>query len=308
MEKFAKDRTEQIRTIPAAFGPLLFLGVLLIVRDRTGAEKTGLTLEAQDTIEIAEQTGAVKAPDKIKQQASTNKPANISKLVDVAPSGKFFVFAPGYEESSRSALLEALLGKATKMSMKSIETLADLRADDPGVLVIALGGKDFKKLGSYKPDELKRRKVIGIGYGAAKLFADLGLAINGGQCAHGVIGEPQVSVVGNKTLAGDTVRSPVPVFNPPILDATGFHNDLFFGLYVGDGKLSQSGVDIVALQTADSKYAPIARQGNEVLVCVDAPADKWSNDFRKLVGEVAAAIDSHTAVDEQVKLPESEKP
>src|SRR3954471_11753890 len=128
MEKFAKDRTEQIRTIPAAFGPLLFLGVLLIVRDRTGAEKTRLTLEAQDTIEIAEQTGAVKAPDKIKQQASTNKPANISKLVDVAPSGKFFVFAPGYEESSRSALLEVLLGKATKMSMKSIETLADLRA------------------------------------------------------------------------------------------------------------------------------------------------------------------------------------
>jgi hypothetical protein len=114
---------------------------------------------------------------------------------------------------------------------------------------------------------LKDRKLIGIRYGAAKLFGELGFEINGGACAHGVVGPPRIGVAANSLLETSQFQSAIFVFNPPVLDEKSCHNVLFFGMYIGDKKPQRRDlVDVIAVQTADKNYAPIVRQGNHILV------------------------------------------
>ena len=216
--------------------------------------------------------------------------------VPVAPSLQYTVLAPPYSPESRDSLVQLLGDGGTPTKVRKIKSLAEIDQRIPGVLIIALDKKTFADIGPYHPQVLKQQKIVGIGHGAAKLFGELGLHINDGACAHGVVGPPRVNVQENSLVRRTGFESPMLVFDPPVLDPQGFHNELFFGMYVGENYSKPSDVDIVALQSADQNYAPIVRQGMQVMVCIDAPANSWSADFRHLIRATAAALDSQAIV------------
>ncbi|TWU29490.1 hypothetical protein [Bythopirellula polymerisocia] len=291
------SRTCRRKWMISADAPLsqfLLAGILLIIRDPNGNETKRLALEKGSRVEIVENTSLQTPSDPLKQ--SSSKPPNVNslELVDDQPSGRFTVFAPTYEPTATRLLTEMMTSVNKPDSVHVIDKLSDIGADDRDVVLLVMDSKAFLEIGDYDPQNLKQRKVIGIGYGAAKLFGELGLEINGGACAHGVQGPPRISMEPNRLIVESRVPAPLFVFEPPVIDAEHYHNDLFFGMYIGDKKpMRRDLVDIISLQTADKKYAPIVRQGVKVLICVDAPADQWSKPFRQLVNEIAIALDSH---------------
>jgi hypothetical protein len=87
------------------------------------------------------------------------------------------------------------------------------------------------------------------------------------------------------------------LFDPPVLDKN-FHNDILFGIYVGDKHPEiREGIDIIALYTTSRSYAPVTRQGNTVLIGVNSYIEHWSKPFQKFVRELAQAL--NTSKDKQ---------
>jgi Leucine-rich repeat (LRR) protein len=211
----------------------------------------------------------------------------------IASDRRVAVFAPGLESKGIEALKRTLSPDDEPASIVFAKTLAEAGKIDAGVLLIIMDGKAFENVGEYSVQDLKKRKVIGVGYGAAKLFGELELAINSGACAHGVPGVPRIQVQPNPLIDASAFGSPFNVFDPPIIDPkpNGAHNDFIFGVYVGEKKPEiRKLIDIIAIQTAMKDYAPVARQGNYVLICVDAPPDKWSAPFERLVRNIASQL------------------
>ena len=268
----------------ALLGPLVVAGVILIVRDKDGKEKIRIALDKNDKVEIVQENA-----DNRQAAATPADNGNAAKS-----SQPVRLFAPRYAKESTEALVQLLgpVHKSTEVVL--LKSLADISAKTPGVLVIAMDGKAFQDIGAYHPEVLKQQKVVGIGYGAAKLFGELGLAINGGAAPRGSGCAADCSRK-KQVVAAPAFESPLFVFDPPVLDTTDSHSELFFGMYVGDKHPKHADVEIIALQTADKNYAPIVRQGAHVLVCVDAPADKWSKEFRRLIQSVAVGLDSRLA-------------
>lgn len=226
--------------------------------------------------------------------ASPAQPSPVFGQISAAKSSfsKLSIFAPGYDREMLKRLEESFAEEQLSFSVTSIDSLAEIRWDESGVLVIVMDREAFLDVGDYSPGDLKHRKIIGIGYGAAKLFGELGLLINGGACKHGAIGPPRIIVQENQLLNKAEFENPIFVFDPPILDGDNFHNDTFFGVYVGDKEPIRRGLlDVIALQTTNLNYAPIIQQGNQILVCVDAPADKWSAKLQSLLCELALALE-----------------
>jgi hypothetical protein len=123
----------------------------------------------------------------------------------------------------------------------------------------------------------------------------LGLEINWGACAHGTAGEPRLTVVENGLVPSAKFPSPFFAFEPPNIDPKDSHNAFFFGVYLGPDKGPRHDLkDVIALQTNDTKYAAVVRQGRHILVGIDAPVDKWSPDLKRLITELAVSLDTHS--------------
>jgi serine/threonine protein kinase len=284
-----------------------FGGLTVLVRDRDGEETARLHLETGDVLEVSEAPPAAEpAPASPPRPIDTTPPQEVKaeppqqadalQLEADEPSGKYSLFAPTWSAEALKRLGDGLDREEARKVSTPIKTLSDLDPQDSSVLIVAMDGPGFLKIGDYNLEQLKQKKIIGIGYGAAKLFGELGLAINGGACAHGVVGPPRIRIGSNRLINDSLFAGPLFVFEPAILDEKNFHNDLFFGMYIGSKKPDRRDfVDIVAIQTASENYAPIVRQGDKVLICVDAPANQWSETMTRLVSEIAAALDSRRA-------------
>jgi hypothetical protein len=233
-----------------------------------------------------------------KKNTDSSQLVQIVEQIPAAKSSspKLSIFAPRYDREMLKRLENSFAEENLSFSVTFVDSLSNTLGDDSAVLVIVMDKESFLDVGDYSQEDLKHRKIIGIGYGAAKLFGELGLRINGGACAHGVIGPPRITVQENQLLKKNEFESPIFIFDPPILDGDRFHNKTFFGVYVGDKKpIRRDLLDVIALQTKDTNYAPIIRQGNHVLVCTDAPADKWSADLQRLIREITLALNGFDA-------------
>ena len=213
------------------------------------------------------------------------------------------IFAPGYDREMLKRLEMAFAKKELSSSVTSIDSLAEMGGDDSGVLVIVMSKEAFLDIGEYSPEKLKHRKIIGIGYGAAQLFGELGLEINGGACAHGTRGPPGILLRNNSALATENLENPFYLFTPRILDPTTYHNDFIFGVYIGErARESRKIIEVLGVLTKDHNYAPITKQGTHILVGVDAPVNNWSETLQKLLrvlviklGNAELSVDSKSA-------------
>ena len=206
------------------------------------------------------------------------------KAAAQSPPSKLLIFAPVYDREMLNRLEMAFAKEELSSSVTSIDSLADMRGDESGVLVIVMDKEAFLYVGDYNPEDLKHRKIIGIGYGAAKLFGELGLKINGGACAHGTRGPPGILLRNNTALATENLENPFYLFTPRILDPTTYHNDFIFGVYIGErARERRNEIEVLGVLTKNHNYAPITKQGTHILVGVDAPVNNWSEPLQKLL-------------------------
>ena len=208
----------------------------------------------------------------------------------------YAVFAPTQNQEAVDAYKKLLIAGDKESSVTLVPSLQEGIDSKADVLVIHLAKADLTPVGEYDPVQLKKRKTIGIGYGAAKIFENCGLKISAGHCAHGVIGTPVIRVTSETTIDKTKWTEPVTLFEPPSLDKTNAHNDFVFGIYVGDKKpKNREGIEIIALFNQDANYAPVTRQKDAILIGINAPIENWSESFRTFIHGLGPALQQKPA-------------
>jgi len=210
---------------------------------------------------------------------------------DLKPAAaRFVVYAAEDNSELGSSLFRVLRGDEKVSRFAKADTLQKAIESEADVLVLVLPQRELPKLDKTVLDALKKRKIVGIGFGAAQLFGKLGLEINGGHCAHGVSGPPSVNVPKSELLGEPNIEEPIAVFRdddepPPNADRLDA-----FAVYLPPGKDSLAGLDPIARWNSDSNYAPIVRQGNCVLIGVPGPATRWTAEFADLIRKTCLAL------------------
>jgi hypothetical protein len=213
----------------------------------------------------------------------------------------FALFAPGQSETTISALAKLFTQINKNASVTVVKNLPDAITSKADVAVLALSLKEFNSLGPYDADALKQRKVIGISFGAAKLYGAIGLKISWGACAHGM--EPRIKVEDNATIASAGFDKVFGVYAPKAPQRPGQDVEYMpFGIFTGYPEIHKGleDVDVVARFNGDLGYAPIVRQGNKILIGFNPHAEDWTEQFSDLVRKLAAALN------EPLKNPGSE--
>ena len=211
---------------------------------------------------------------------------------DDAKQVSYALFAPAQSEKSTSALKDLFTNDGKSASLTPVKTLSDAIASQADILVLAMNVSDFNGLGPYDEDALKKRKIIGIGFGAAKLFGKAGLKISAGNCAHGF--EPRIQVQDNATIPKEGFDKVFGVFGPnsPAYPAKDV-DYMPFGIYLGDKHPeTRPGLDVIARFSNATEYAPVVREGNAILIGFNPHAEDWSPLFRALIAIVASELNA----------------
>jgi len=205
---------------------------------------------------------------------------------------KFAIYSEAADAELASSLLRVLRDKEEKVTrvarVDTVEAAAESNAD---VLILVMTQRETRKFEKQVLDALKERKIIGIGFGAAQLFGQLGLEISGGNCMHGIFQPTTIKIV-KCALLGDAERAdPVPVFaeNPQETELNVSEID-FFAMFAPPRGKNAAAVDVIARWSKDMNYAPIVRQGNCILVGVPVPATLWSSAYSELMRNVCLRV------------------
>ncbi len=200
------------------------------------------------------------------------------------------VYASEADTEIGSSLFRALYSNGKRERFVKAQTIEQAVESGADVLVLVLPTRDLPKLEKGTLESLKKHKIVGIGYGAAQLFGQLGLEINGGACAHGVVGPPSLTIVKNELLGEPKHRKPLLVLQDrPVTELEAAKLDLIAAFLPPRGP-EASVVDVIARWTSDWNYAPIVRQGNCILIGIPAPATQWTSAYSDLVRETCLAL------------------
>src|SRR5436309_5620480 len=124
-------------------------------------------------------------------------------------NARFVVYAAEEDAELGSSLVRVLRGTEKVSKFAKADTLEKALESEADVLVMVLPKREPPKPDQKTLEVLKKRKIVGIGYGAAQLFGQLGLEINGGNCAHGVNGPPNVTVPQSELLGKPKSTDPI---------------------------------------------------------------------------------------------------
>jgi hypothetical protein len=186
--------------------------------------------------------------------------------------------------------LRTILVSNSELAVDAVRTLDDAIASSAEVLILFLTGDPHVVLNDDQITRLQNRKVIGIGYGAATIFAALGLEINNGACAHYGAMAMTLSVAPNQLR-------PLPGLSDPAGIAHG-HTNLpvdHIGMYIPRTSELTSVVDVIARAQIDPNYALIARQGHHILIGLVAPPYDWTPAYRNLFQALTHALHAYHA-------------
>src|SRR5262249_26433804 len=142
---------------------------------------------------------------KAQESGTTSAPAS--------ERAKFVVYSEAEDAELASSLLRVLRDKEEKVTrIARVDTVQAAAESNADVLILVMIQRETPKFEKQLLEALRKRKIIGIGFGAAQLFGQLGLEISGGNCMHGVFQPTTVKIV-KSALLGDPERAdPVPVF------------------------------------------------------------------------------------------------
>ncbi len=198
---------------------------------------------------------------------------------DTAPN--YGIYVASSDAGVRDSLKEILAAGEAESTVATFESLERAVASSAEVLVIALP----RSRDPYSDDlieGLKKKKVIGIGYGAAQLFGQLELEINGGACAHFGAMPDIVGVESDLLEKSWESRKISPYAEPTPGDD--------FGMYIPRLSEQVYFVDVIARVERDENYAPIVKQNNYVMIGISGTPSAWTDELRALVAGVASEL------------------
>ena len=206
---------------------------------------------------------------------------------------KFVIYSAEADAELGSSLFRVLRDKDGKPTWiakaESIEAAAKSEAD---VLILVMTSRQkAPKLDGDILEALKKRKIVGIGWGAAHVFWQLGLEINHGACA-GLVPQSTLKVTKSELLGTPKAADPVPIFaeHPDEVELEADERDVFWGIFCHPRGKDAAVVDVVARWGEDPNYAPIVRQGNCMLICIPVPATLWSAPYANLIRNLCLAL------------------
>jgi len=186
---------------------------------------------------------------------------------------------------SSEAIIEILEDGNEQRAVVVVDTIEEAIARDPEVVI--LRAERDRETSEGTLEGLRNHKVIGIGYGAAQLFGHLGLEINDGACAHDPDNPPRISLSENTLIGHSGSPESLVAFELP-RDAQG--GDVNFAMYTPERSHLCSVVEVVARWTGDEDYGPIVRQGNHIMIGLDAPPLTWTPPYRTLFKDLSEAM------------------
>ena len=172
----------------------------------------------------------------------------------------------------------------------SIEQAIESQAE---VLIFAMERRE--KVSEPLATALKTRKVIGIGYGTAQLFGQLGLEINGGACAHGSDRSPRIRIQANDLTGKPESVNSFTAFNISSDDPKAQRIDFNFSMHIPEKSHLRSVVDVIARSVSKEyphleNYASIARQGNYILIGLAAPPNTWTPRYCEFFRQLSRSL------------------
>jgi len=194
--------------------------------------------------------------------------------------------------ANRAAMgqLRAVLINGSDRTVDAAQTIDAAIASTAEVLILVLAEDRVAVLTGEQITRLQNRKVIGVGYGAAIVFAQLGLEINAGACAHFGAMSMQLSVEPNQLAQLPGLGDPAGI---PHGNATGPVDHV--GLHIPRPSQLVGVVDVIARAQSDPNYALIARQGHHILIGLDSPPDGWTPAYADLFRAIAHALHAYAA-------------
>jgi hypothetical protein len=201
----------------------------------------------------------------------------------------FAIFAPN-ETPADLAALSAVFGKGNPQNVKVVMSAEEAAKTPAEVLVLFLHQTSKRPFTGEMFPELRKRKIIGIGYGAGEIFGAMKLEIRSNACAHGFLMPAPVL-----TLAEDSLLPAAPAGVVKAYQLEGVpdraprgSNDFNFAMHLPQADKLTKYVTALARWKGDENYASIVRQGNHIMVGIAAPATTWTADFSSLMGGLAA--------------------
>jgi len=199
---------------------------------------------------------------------------------------RFIVYSSEGDVEFRTALFRVLRGKDKVTRITKADTIEKAVESEVDVLVLIMMGRKIPELAPKTIESLKTRKIVGIGEGAAILFGKLGLEINLENCASSGNRPPPVKICRSALLGDPKSLEPVPV----CLEASDDEELENFALFMPPAGSNASVVDVIARWANDPNYAPIARQGNCILIAAPVPATQWTDLYARLIKDVCQAL------------------
>ena len=204
-----------------------------------------------------------------------------------AKTAKYVIYSEPKDAQLGASLFRVLIGADKNVRFEKAETMDKAIESDANVIVVvATGrirgeGKFNWNLDKESLDSLKKRKVIGIGYGASQLFEDMGLEIHGGKCAH-FRQIPNIVIASNELIDPKSVSGPVEVLKDQA-DLVGMD---VFAMHIPQTSDEAKFVEAIARFKDQMNYSPIVRQGNYILIGIPIQVPKWTNEYEHLISEI----------------------
>jgi hypothetical protein len=204
---------------------------------------------------------------------------------------KFIIYSAAEDAELAASMIKIVFraGNKTERILKA-DSIAKAVASDAEVLILVMPG-DVQP--TYEPkilELLKKRKVIGIGPDAARLFGKLGLEIHFAKCDQFGPAPPDVQISKSRLLGLPKSTDAIPVYLESEDAGAAFRKPNNFGMLIPPESADAAVVDVIARFVEDSNYAPIVRQGNFVLIGLPASATQWTDGYSAIVQETSAAL------------------
>lgn len=206
----------------------------------------------------------------------------------------FFCSTPRYRAQVANGLRGVLAVSGRQVDLQVAGTIDEATASSASVVILWM-------YGSIKPspallDALREKRVVGVGYGSARLFGELDLEIHNGACNHDNWARaPKIKVVENGLIRNPDEKG---AFTAMRITPRGPADEHIFFMSFHPRSHLGSAVEAVARMEDQPLRAPIVRQGNFVLVGLYAPPSAWSAPyramFRKLVDGLRSRPDMKT--------------
>jgi len=226
----------------------------------------------------------------------------VSPAADDDASADFCIYSSQADATYAGEVRDVLTEFDESITVVVADSLEKAVAADAEVLIVAMPAT--RQIYSAELlAAIKGKKVIGMDFGAAQLFSQLRLLINGGAC-HFLTPKyhvPRLKMEGSEQ-SGDS--SPMSTFHPYQHVLTGGN----FGVYVSKKYTFSEHIDVIARCEYQPEYAPLVRQDNFVLVGYAAHPMYWNPRYRQLFSQVAQLLLSQEMVTTTPVEPPTAKP